>query len=69
MTTPEPTEEVGHLEAVRQATAAKAAALTADQDWREAIKAAIRAGERVAEIAVAAGVSPARVYQIRDGVR
>lgn len=65
MTTPEPTP----LEAVRQATAAKEAALTADRDWREAIKAAIAAGERVAEIAAAAGVSAARVYQIRDGVR
>lgn len=57
------------LELVRQATEKKAAIAAADLEWREAIKAAIAAGVRVADIAEAAGISRIRVYQIRDGVR
>jgi diketogulonate reductase-like aldo/keto reductase len=59
----------GPLDIVRRATARKAQIETADRDWREAIQAAIKVGERVVDIAEAAGVSAARVYQIRDGVR
>ena len=70
MTTPPPEETPGPLELVRQATARKAEAEQADQDWREAIKAAIAAGERVVDIAAAAGgIHVTRVYQIRDNKR
>lgn len=61
------------LDAVINATAAKAnvelAGEEADRVWREAIRAAVAAGERVVEIAEAAGISRDRVYQIRDGRR
>lgn len=66
MTTPEPAEELDPLEKVRRATAARTAT---EGEWREAIQAAIRAGVRVADIAAVAGVSAARVYQIRDNTR
>lgn len=66
MTTHEPAEELDPLEKVRRATAART---VTEGEWREAIQAAIRAGVRVADIAAAAGVSAARVYQIRDNTR
>ncbi|MFF2556729.1 hypothetical protein ACFVUS_37370 [Nocardia sp. NPDC058058] len=63
-----------HLEQVRAATrareAAKQAAQAADAIWRNSIKDATVAGERVFLIAKAAGdITTSRVYQIRDGVR
>lgn len=66
--------ELTPIEAVRQATATKAgadqAAGDADLVWRAAIQAAVRLGERVTEIADAAGgISVQRVYQIRDNTR
>jgi len=61
------------LDAVIEATAAKDKANQdaeeADRVWREAIRAAVMAGERVVEIAEAARISRDRVYQIRDGRR
>lgn len=69
MTTPPPEDPPSPLELVRQATARKVAIAEADREWRDAIKAAIAAGVKVADIAEAAGVSRIRVYQIRDGVR
>jgi hypothetical protein len=58
------------LDLVRRATARKAEAEAADREWREAIQAAIKAGERVVDIAAAAGgIHVTRVYQIRDGRR
>lgn len=61
------------LDAVINATANKANAELdaeeADRAWRDAIRAAVSAGERVVEIAEAAGISRDRVYQIRDGRR
>jgi hypothetical protein len=66
MTTPVP----DYLELVRQATARRAEIEAADREWRDAIKAAIKAGEKVTDIAVAAGgISRIRVYQIRDDTR
>ncbi|HET6914885.1 MAG TPA: hypothetical protein VFH56_02230 [Acidimicrobiales bacterium] len=41
----------------------------AEQDWRAAIRAALADGQRVVDIAEAAGISRERVYQIRDGRR
>lgn len=41
----------------------------ADQQWRALIAAAAGSGVSVASIADAAGISRARVYQIRDGRR
>jgi len=41
----------------------------ADEEWRRLIVAAIELGDRVTDIAKAAGVTRARVYQIRDGRR
>ncbi|AYF77995.1 hypothetical protein D7D52_33940 [Nocardia yunnanensis] len=62
------------LQDVRAATrareAAKQAAQAADAVWRDKIKNATAAGERVFLIAKAAGdITTSRVYQIRDGVR
>lgn len=57
------------IDKVRLATRAKQDGETADQLWREAIRAAIAAGVRVVEIAEAAGVTRDRVYQIRDDRR
>ncbi|MFE3195136.1 hypothetical protein ACFXHA_39460 [Nocardia sp. NPDC059240] len=62
------------LDDIRQATrareAAKQAAQAADAIWRDRIKDATAAGERVFLIAKAAGdITTSRVYQIRDGVR
>jgi hypothetical protein len=66
-------QPVDPLELVRQRTADKGAtereAADADARWRAAIKAAVAVGERVTEIAAAAGISRDRVYQIRDGRR
>ncbi|WP_405484230.1 hypothetical protein [Nocardia sp. NBC_00511] len=57
-------------EATRAREAAKAAANAADALWRDKIKDATVAGERVFLIAKAAGdITTSRVYQIRDGVR
>jgi diketogulonate reductase-like aldo/keto reductase len=67
--TDDPSVELTPLEAVRQATEEKKAAETADQRWRDAIRAAITAGVRVVDIAEAAGVTRDRVYQIRDDRR
>jgi hypothetical protein len=70
MTTEPTDEQPSPLELVRQTTARKAEAETADREWREAIQAAIRAGERVVDIAAAAGgIHVTRVYQIRDNKR
>lgn len=61
------------LDAVTQATEAKQRLdqdfAEADRVWRAAIRAAVAAGERVVEIAAAAGITRDRVYQIRDGRR
>lgn len=54
------------LDAVAAATGARAVAETA---WREAIRAAVADGQRVVDVAEAAGISRERVYQIRDGRR
>ncbi|MEC3916043.1 hypothetical protein [Nocardia sp. CDC160] len=57
-------------EATRAREAAKRAAQAADAVWRDKIKDATQAGERVFLIAKAAGdITTSRVYQIRDGVR
>ncbi|MVU83347.1 hypothetical protein GPX89_39680 [Nocardia sp. ET3-3] len=57
-------------EATRAREAAKQAAQAADAIWRDKIKNATAAGERVFLIAKAAGdITTSRVYQIRDGVR
>ncbi|APA97005.1 hypothetical protein [Nocardia seriolae] len=57
-------------EATRAREAAKQAAQAADAAWRDKIKDATAAGERVFLIAKAAGdITTSRVYQIRDGVR
>ncbi|GAB0102963.1 hypothetical protein JMUB6875_19350 [Nocardia sp. JMUB6875] len=57
-------------EATRAREAAKQAAQAADARWRDKIKNATAAGERVFLIAKAAGdITTSRVYQIRDGVR
>lgn len=45
------------------------AAKEVDTLWRERIAAAVRAGIPVEHVAVVAGVSRQRVYQIRDGRR
>lgn len=72
VTTP-PVGPRSHIDIVREAAAAKALATMnvddADRRWREAIQIAIAAGERVVDIAAAAGVTRDRVYQIRDGRR
>jgi hypothetical protein len=39
----------------------------ADTAWRDSIRAALVDGQRVVDIAAAAGISRERVYQIRDG--
>lgn len=66
-------DQLPPIELVRQRTGAKGVAETnaadADALWREAIKAAVDAGERVVDIAAAAGISRDRVYQIRDDRR
>lgn len=60
-----------YLHDIREATRAReAAANAADALWRDKIKDATVAGERVFLIAKAAGdITTSRVYQIRDGVR
>lgn len=37
-----------------------------EMQWRAAIRAAVKAGQRVVDVAEAAGISRERVYQIRD---
>lgn len=60
----------GPLDPLVEATAAKAAAdrdaAAADQTWRTAIQEAVGHGFKTTLIAEAAGVSVARIYQIRD---
>jgi hypothetical protein len=41
----------------------------AEQNWRAAIRAALAAGVPVVDLADTAGVSRARIYQIRDDRR
>lgn len=48
---------------------AQRAADDADQEWREMIRTAVAAGARVTEVAMTAGISRERVYQIKDGRR
>jgi hypothetical protein len=62
---PDPSN-VGELVAV---TAAANRITTAEQDRDTAIRAALAAGHSVISIANAAGLSRARIYQIRDGRR
>ena len=45
------------------------AAADADRAWRAAIRAALIDGQRAVDVALAAGISRERVYQIRDGRR
>jgi hypothetical protein len=62
----------GPLDDVYAATEAKRladeAAADADREWRAAVRTAL-AGQRVVDVAEAAGISRERVYQIRDGRR
>lgn len=61
------------LAGVRSATdrldVLRAAAADAESAWQESIRAAITNGQRVVDIAAAAGISRERVYQIRDARR
>jgi TPP-dependent pyruvate/acetoin dehydrogenase alpha subunit len=54
------------LTRVRELTAARAAT---QEEWRATIRAALRAGVHAQDIAEAAGVSSARIYQIGRGDR
>lgn len=56
-------DATGELAALRQATEA------AEEAWKASIRAAVADGQRVVDIAEAAGISRERVYQIRDGRR
>lgn len=56
-------------EATDKLAAARDALADADGRWRAAIRAALADGQRVVDIAEAAGISRERVYQIRDGRR
>lgn len=56
-------------EATEVKRAAAETATDADREWRAAIRAALASGQRVADVADAAGISRERVYQIRDGRR
>jgi transposase-like protein len=49
------------LNRVRRATARRTAA---EQEWREAVKDAVKAGESLRTVAGAAGVSHVRVLQV-----
>lgn len=53
----------------RELQALRAATEDAEQAWRAAIRSALHAGQRVVDVAEAAGISRERVYQIRDGRR
>jgi len=62
------------LERIRELTEQRAKAQSdldwADQQWRAFIAAIVKGGRvRVEDVAEAAGVSRARIYQIRDGRR
>lgn len=63
----------GNLGRVRKRTTwlniARTKEAVAEREWRESIRQALVEGERAADIAEAAGISKARVYQIRDGRR
>lgn len=63
----------GEMAAVEVTTRARTAAVDgatiADEAWRESIRTATAAGHSLAEVAAAAGVTRARVAQIRDGRR
>lgn len=54
------------LDRVMAATVARA---EAEAEWLASIRAAVAAGQRVVDIAEAAGISRERVYQIRHGRR
>lgn len=56
-------------EATRELRALQEDVEDADRVWRAAIRGAVAAGQRVVDVAAAAGVSRERVYQIRDGRR
>lgn len=62
-----------HVHLIEQATdlltAHRAATEQAERDWRKAITDALAAGESATVVAEAAGISRARVYQLRDGKR
>lgn len=64
---------IDHLQRVRRATdhldGQRDLSATADTAWRKAIRDALTAGESATDVAVTAGVSRARVYQIKDGTR
>jgi hypothetical protein len=64
---------MGPLDPLIAATAAKAKAdqdaEAADAAWRKEIQQAIAHGFKIGVIAEAAGVSAARIYQIRDNRR
>lgn len=49
--------------------AATVARQEAEAEWRASIRAALSDGQRVVDIAEAAGISRERVYQLRDGRR
>jgi len=61
------------LDVITEATEAKRSAdetaADADRTWRAAIRNALADGQRVVDVAEAAGISRERVYQIRDGRR
>lgn len=61
------TERIAELTAERAEVADRLAWL--DLQWRGMIRAAATGGQSAAAIADAAGISRARVYQIRDGRR
>lgn len=62
-----------HLHRIERATtdlaALRAATETAELAWRKTITDALAAGESATAVAETAGVSRARVYQLRDGKR
>ncbi len=56
-------------EAARSRADAKRAANASDQCWRTLIREALKAGQSPKSVASVAGVTPVRIYQIRDGRR
>lgn len=55
--------------ATRKLAEARAKADEAEKHWQSVIRIALSQGASATEIAEAAGISKARVYQIRDGRR
>ena len=53
----------------RQLANARRRASACEKELGEAVRRALAAGDRAADIAEAAGISRQRVYQIRDGKR